>query len=80
MFKIRQTHEEIFFNPLIQQQIEDQQKLEEETTFVIDEQTGQIIEEKRNVKVEHKLVSPPVTAPTAFIGLKMNKNTKSSFM
>lgn len=86
-FKIRPNHERIF--NAVQSVGEDQppqEELVEETVFLVDEETGEIVEERQMVPREN--VAPVVVAPqtiqpqkeTKFIGLSMRKKTKASFM
>ncbi|MDD4930887.1 MAG: hypothetical protein PHG66_01875 [Candidatus Colwellbacteria bacterium] len=83
--KIRPTHERIFNSVQTVGAEQPQDDLVEETVFLVDEETGEIVEERQMVPRD------PSTAPPApvhqqppkdnkFIGLAMRKKSKVSFM
>lgn len=75
-FRIRQNFERAFAKPVQEVKTEID---ENQSVFVVDEETGEIKEEKNNVVSTTQSV--PVQAKnTAFTGLSMSKNTKASFM
>ena len=83
-FKIRPVHERIF-NSVQTVGAEPPQELVEETVFVVDEETGEISEEKQMVpKDPSSQPSKPITQPlpkdNRFMGLAMRKKTKVRFM
>jgi len=82
--KIRPTHERIF-NSVQTVGAEQPQDLVEETVFLVDEETGEIVEERQMVPkdpsstpVEPAHPQPP--KDNKFIGLAMRKKSKVSFM
>ena len=87
--KIRPTHERIFNsaqNVGTDQQVEED--LVEETVFLVDDETGEIVEERQMVprdpsSVPQQPIPPSQPQPpkdTKFIGLAMRKTVKASFM
>ena len=81
-FKIRPNHERIF-NSVQTVGAEQPQDLVEETVFLVDEETGEIVEERQMVPRDP---STPVVnqqqppKDNKFIGLAMRKKSKVSFM
>lgn len=83
--KIRPTHERIFNSVQTVGAEQPQEDLVEETVFLVDEETGEIVEERQMVPRD-----PSTTAPAPqqqqplkdnkFIGLAMRKKSKVSFM
>ncbi len=90
-FKIRPVHERIFANPT-QQRVENNDtentddNLVEDSVFVIDEETGEIHEEKQYIEqVKQPTSQVPVTVlprkeSARIQALSMKKRTKVSFM
>jgi hypothetical protein len=95
-FKIRPTHERIFASvqtPGAEEPVED---LVEEPVFLVDEETGEIVEHFQMVPREQSTAylqgggadapPPPPAVSTQppkdnkFVGLTMRKKTKASFM
>lgn len=81
--KIRPTHDRIFNSQhLLSQQPQDD--LVEETVFLVDEETGEIVEGRQMVPRDPSVaVAVPAPKPqkdNKFIGLAMRKKSKVSFM
>lgn len=92
-FRIRPLHERIFSTPtpvVAEQSSELQEENEEESVFVVDEDTGEIREETINSSSNNRSSSnaqPQVQVPelprkesARVFGLSMKKRTKVSFM
>lgn len=84
-FKIRPNHERIFNSVQTVGAEQPQEDLVEETVFLVDEETGEIVEERQMVPRDPSTIPAPAPQQqppkdNKFIGLAMRKKSKVSFM
>lgn len=86
-FKIRPNHERIFNSVQTVGAEQPQEEMVEETVFLVDDETGEIVEEKQMVPRDPSSIPVPVAQlvpqppkDNKFIGLAMRKKSKVSFM
>lgn len=82
--KIRPTHERIFNSVQTVGAEQPHEDLVEETVFLVDEETGEIVEERQMVPRDPSTTPAPIPQQppkdNKFIGLAMRKKSKVSFM